>query len=93
MAESRHLDNASIIMMECVALRDGILVATYNGFSNLEIEGNFKVIIDCYNKKGNSPSSIMLLMKDIWRISHNLNIYNYYRMVISRDVKNFSFEN
>ena len=45
-AGSRHLGNASIIMVECVALRDGILVATYNGFSNLEIEGDSKVILD-----------------------------------------------
>ena len=52
MAGSRHLGNASIIMAECVALIDGILVATYNGFSNLEIEVDSKVIIDCYNKKG-----------------------------------------
>ena len=76
MAGSRHLGNTSIIMAECVALIDGILVATHNGFSNLEIEGDSKVIINCYNKKGSSPSSIILLMEDIWRLSHNPNIYN-----------------
>ena len=51
MAGSRHLGNALIITAECVALRDGVLVVTNNGFSNLEIEGNSKVIIDGYNKK------------------------------------------
>ena len=51
MAGSRHLHNALIIMVECVALRDGVLNATYNGFSNLEIERDSKVIICCYNKK------------------------------------------
>ena len=39
MARSRHLGNTSIITMECIALKDG-----------LEIEGDSKVIIDCYNK-------------------------------------------
>ena len=36
-----------IIIVECVALRDGVLVARLNGFFNLEIERDFKVIIDC----------------------------------------------
>ena len=48
MAGNRHLGYASINMEECVALRDGILVATYNGISNLQIKGASKVIIICY---------------------------------------------
>ena len=72
----RHLGNASIITAKCGALRDGILGAIYNGSSNLEIEGDSKVVIDCYNKKRSSPSSIILLMEDNWRLSQNLNIYN-----------------
>ena len=32
-------------------------------------------MIDCCNKKINYPSSIWLLMKDIWKFSHDLNIY------------------
>ena len=35
MVESRHLANASIITIEYVALSDGVLIATNNGFSNL----------------------------------------------------------
>ena len=37
----------------------------------------FKVIINCYNKRSSSPSSIFLLMEDIWKLSQDLNIYNY----------------
>ena len=73
MTGSRHLDNALIITTECGALRDGILATIYNCLSNLEIEGNSKVVIDCYNKKSSAPSSIILLMEDIWRLSQNLN--------------------
>ena len=51
MTGSRHLGNVSINTMECVALRYYVLAAKYNDFSNLEIEGDSKVIIDCYNKK------------------------------------------
>ena len=48
---STHLCNALIITVECVALIDGIIAATHYGFSNLEIEGDSKVIIDCYDTK------------------------------------------
>ena len=51
MAANRHVTNASIIIAGCTALRDGFLVAKKNGFLDLEIEGDSKVIIDRYNKK------------------------------------------
>ena len=76
MAGSMHLGNASILTAKCVALRDGVLAARYNGFPDLEIEGDSKVIIDYYNKSSSLPSSIILLMEDIWRLAKNLNIYN-----------------
>ena len=65
----RHSGNALIIIAKCVTLRDGVLIATHNGFTNLEIEGDCKVIRDCHNKKSSLPSSIDLLMEDIWRLS------------------------
>ena len=34
-----------------MVLRDGVLVVRDNGFLNLDIEGDSKVVIDCYNKK------------------------------------------
>ena len=37
-ARSRHLSNVLIIIAEFVALRNGVLVAIYNGFTNLEIK-------------------------------------------------------
>ena len=75
-ARSRHLGNASIIIAECVALRDDVLASIYNGFTNFEIEGNSKIIINCYNGRSGLPSSIILLMEDIfWRLSQNLNFY------------------
>ena len=57
-------------LLRSVALRDGVLAAIYNDFTNLEIEGDSKVIIDCYNRSS-SPSSIILLMEDIWRLSQD----------------------
>ena len=37
-------------------------------------------MIDCYNKKINIPSSILLLMDDIWNLSQGLNIYVYHHV-------------
>ena len=34
-----------------MTLRDGVIAVVYNGFLNLEMEGNSKVIINCCKKK------------------------------------------
>lgn len=51
MAAGRHIGNASIIIAECMTLRDDMLAAKNNRFLNLEIEGDSKIVIDCCNKK------------------------------------------
>ena len=55
MTTCRHIGKSSIIVSECLALRDGILAAKNKGFLDLEIERNLKIIMDCYNKKINTP--------------------------------------
>ena len=57
-------------------MRDDVLTAICNDFTNLEIEGDSKVIIDYYNRISSLPGPIILLMEDIWRLSQNLNTYN-----------------
>ena len=78
MTGSIHLDNASIITVECVALRYGVLAAILNGFFNLEIERDSKVIIYCYKKKSNLPSSIILIIYDILRTYSG---YKYFKLL------------
>ena len=47
-------------------------------FINSEIEErDSKVIIHCYNRKNGLPSSIILRIEDIWKLSQGLNINNY----------------
>ena len=58
-----------------MTFRDGIVATKYD-ILNLEIKGDFKVIIDCYNKKCSLPSLITLLIEDIWKFSQDLIIYN-----------------
>ena len=42
----------------------------------MKIEGDFKVIIDCYNKRSSSFNSIIFLIEDVWKLFQDLNIYN-----------------
>ena len=50
MVASKHIGNASIIIAKCTTLRNGMLAVKNNGFLNLEIEGDSKIVINCYNK-------------------------------------------
>ena len=38
------------------------------------------IVINCYNKNNNISNFIMLLMKDIQKLSYDLNMYNYYQI-------------
>ena len=76
MAVCKHVGKSSIIVAECMALRDDILAAENKGYSNFEIEKDSKLVIDCYNRRIEIPSSIMLLMEDIWKLSQGLHIYD-----------------
>ena len=58
-ARNRHSSNASIINVECMAFREGVHTTKYYSFSNLENEGDSKIIINCYNKNSYSPTSII----------------------------------
>ena len=51
MAGSIYLSNTLIITVRSLALGHDVQVARINDFSNLEIGGDSKVIIDCFNKK------------------------------------------
>lgn len=49
-------------------------MAKDNGFSNLDIEVDSKVVFDFYNINISIPCSIRLLIEDIWNLSRDLNI-------------------
>ena len=50
-----------------MTLRDGILAIKNNGFLRLEMEGDSKIVIDCFNKRIDVRCSIRILMVDIWK--------------------------
>ena len=61
-------------------LRYGVLAVRNNGFLNLEIEGDSKIVIDYCNRKSNSSSSIILLMRDLRRFYYEY--FNYYHIYL-----------
>lgn len=58
-------NNTSIIIAECMTLRDDVLATKHKGFLNLEIESDSKIVIYFIIKKNNIPIFIMLLMEGI----------------------------
>ena len=70
------MGNVSIIIVKSMVLIDGVLAAKNNEFLNLEIECYLKVKINYYKKKSIILNYIILLMKDVWKWTHDLNIYN-----------------
>ena len=75
MAAYSYLGTTSIIIAECMALRDDMLAAKNDGFLSLEIEGDSKIVVGCSNKMISASCSIRILMEDIWKLSKELNIY------------------
>ena len=65
MDKNRQLGNSSIITTESMTPRGGVLVARTMIFKTWRLKGDSKVVIHCYNKKSNLPSSITLLVEVI----------------------------
>ena len=57
----RHIENFSIIFVEYKTLRDGILAVKNKDLLGLEIKGDSKIVVDCYNKKINIFSYIFVI--------------------------------
>ena len=53
-----YISNFLIIVIKYMFLRNSMLIAKKNGLLNLEIKGDSKIAIDCYNKKITIHSSI-----------------------------------
>ena len=61
MVACRHIENSSIIFVKCMTLRDDILAVKSEDLLGLEIEGDSKIVVDCYNKKINILSYIFVI--------------------------------
>ena len=45
MTISKHMGNASLIVIKCMIFMDDVLVAKNNGLLSLEIKGELKIVI------------------------------------------------
>ena len=59
------MTNTSIIIVEYMTSINVVQATKNNEFLNLKIEDNSKIVISCCNKKSNTLTSIMSIMKDI----------------------------
>lgn len=65
LAGAKNSGQVSIIVAECLALRDGLAHAIHKGWRKMLVEGDSKLIIDCVNNLVSVPWSISILMHDI----------------------------
>lgn len=59
-----------ILVVEAVALRDGLLAIPNSASLHLSVEGDSKILIDAVNEKIASPWKIKFLVLDILSLSH-----------------------
>ena len=45
MTISKHIGNATLIIIECMIFKDDVLVVKNNGFLSLEIKSDLKIVI------------------------------------------------
>jgi len=67
-AGSRFLEQASILVAEATAMRDGIRTALQAGFRRLEVEGDNQIVIKAVLKHIQAPWQIATIIEDIWNM-------------------------
>jgi len=67
-AGSRFLEQASILIAEATAMRDGISTALQAGFRRLEVEGDNQIVIKAVQKQIQVPWQIAPILEDIWNM-------------------------
>ncbi|XP_024195694.1 uncharacterized protein LOC112198822 [Rosa chinensis] len=68
-AGTRKIGSTTVLVAECSALKDGLLHALHLNCSNMLVEGDSKLVIDCVNKISDPPWKIRSLVRDIQDIS------------------------
>ena len=67
-AGTRFLEDASILVAEATAMRDGIHTALQAGFRCLEVEGDNQIVIKAVQKELQAPWQIAPIIEDIWNL-------------------------
>jgi len=67
-AGTRFLENASILVAEATALRDGIRTALQAGHYRLEVEGDNQIVIHAVQNHILPPWQIAPIIEDIWNM-------------------------
>lgn len=68
LASAKSLGKSSIIVAEAMALRAGLQACLFHNHTQIEAEGDSKILIDCINKKIGIPWKIKPIIEDIWSL-------------------------
>ncbi|PRQ36636.1 putative ribonuclease H-like domain-containing protein [Rosa chinensis] len=64
-AGTRKIGSTAVLVAEYTVLKDGLLHALHLNCSNILVEGDSKLVIDCVNKISDPPWKIRSLVRDI----------------------------
>ncbi|KAL6188739.1 hypothetical protein ACLB2K_040130 [Fragaria x ananassa] len=68
---SRNLGITSVPIAEATALQDNIINVKAKGYTDIQVEGDSKMVIDAVNEKISPPSRIQQIVQDIKKIAQD----------------------
>ncbi|XP_062021172.1 uncharacterized protein LOC133737678 [Rosa rugosa] len=73
-AANRMIGNANVLVAEATALRDGLQTALLHHYSNIVVEGDSKLLIDCIQGSYEVPWRIRLMIQDIKQLAQQFEV-------------------
>lgn len=71
LASAKDIGFADVLVAEAMALREGLRQAILHGYSQIQVEGDSKIVIDCINGVFSIPWRIKMLIRDITTLAHS----------------------
>lgn len=69
LAGFKNISHSSILVVEAKVVKDALCSALEKNFSRIQMGGDFKLVIDCINKKCLIPWCLKSIIKDILSIA------------------------
>nr|XP_011462180.1 PREDICTED: uncharacterized protein LOC105350886 [Fragaria vesca subsp. vesca] len=76
-ASSRNLGITSAPIAEATALRDGLINAKAKGYTDIQVEGDSKMVIEAVNENISSPWRIKQIVQDIKKIAKGFSTISF----------------
>ncbi|KAL6178335.1 hypothetical protein ACLB2K_049853 [Fragaria x ananassa] len=76
-AAAKSFENATIPTVEATTLRDSLAKAKDQGFLNIQVEGDSKMVIDAINERISTRWRLLKIIQDIRMITRSFNTISF----------------